>query len=197
MKTTIVALITILSLSQTCWSRIGETRDEIIKRYRAPKMGRAQPPAEELLYFSFNGFSITVTLVAGRSVQEKYLRTEPDFFGNSPTPLPQASVDLFLGVNAAGKHWKPVQSSRVDSIDNKLHQVGSSPEIGTQLLKAWSLEDASGFSSLIRITEHHADDAQKAPHVWDELRVWSGDWDKRVQAYEDERRNKDIKKSGF
>lgn len=103
MKTATAAIIILWSLSGTCWSRIGETRDEVIKRYGTPRPQEYPKPADEELLFHFDGWTIIVTLFRGRSVQEWYRKTTTTPTGGVRGELSQASVDLCLGANSAGQ----------------------------------------------------------------------------------------------
>jgi hypothetical protein len=192
MKTAATGLIMLLSLSSTCWSRIGETRDEAIKRYGAPQAKQHSEPADEELFFNFDGWTIWVTLFRGRSVQEWYRKTTAPPAGGRGLrgELSEASVDLCLAANSAGREWKPVQKVRVQ---REMREVGSSEHL-ERLLKVWSLDDGSRFAAYLRAVQGTWD----SPEGYvDTVIILSREWDDYLKTLEDKQRNEALKKSGL
>lgn len=192
MKTATAAIIMLLSLSGTCWSRIGETRDEVIKRYGTPRPQEYFRPADEELLFNFDGWTIIVTLFKGRSVQEWYRKTTPAPAGGPGLrgELFQESVDLCLGANSAGQEWKPLQKVRVH---REMRDVGSSENL-ERLLKAWSLNDGSRFAAYLRAVQGTWDRPQG---YVDTVIIFSREWDDYLKVLENKQRNDALKKSGL
>jgi hypothetical protein len=98
MKTKLFLLILGLSVSASAFARIGETTEQVDKRYGAPLLETTKNNGESRRY-SFRGFTILVTFERGISQCEVYQKKDT-------SRMTEAEIKGLLGANAGGSPWR-------------------------------------------------------------------------------------------
>ena len=130
MKTSSVQLLacvltTWLASSLSVAARVGETKDQIEKRYGQPTETLKRDPKEpqkETLRYSFQGYVVEVGYEAGVCVYESYQHepsTEQKYSTDllvkmSRDPLSAKEIQFFLEANAGGSTWRSARPYKPD-----------------------------------------------------------------------------------
>lgn len=191
MKVTVIVTL-LFAIYTTASARIGETYDELVKRYGQPLVAKPDQPARalprnvDLKRFHFQRWEIEVHLLNGRSAYESYAQPRPTGNNTIRGEMYQSDIDLILGANSRGKEWKTVET--VDYAGKK-RKLGSYQD-PYNLINAWVLEG----EPLTCIHERFI--SSDGTHV-DEIRIFAKEWNDLVAGVSQKEREKEIKKSGL
>ena len=110
---------------ETCFGRLGETEEELQRRYGQPfyettKKDEVPPGGEKILSYLKDKITISVTLRQGRSVREVY-----EFKDANRRPLPIEGdliekVEAIIDANSDGRTWRRHPAPQ-GTIPNALH----------------------------------------------------------------------------
>jgi hypothetical protein len=130
MRTALLTLLFIISVTATAWARLGENADQLVARYGPPlketdQKGEGDKIASADVVFQKGGIEIEVTLVGGLSVAEKFKKINGQ-------ALDLEEIQTLLNANAQGFGWETPQMvegekvwTRDDAAVGKLAQDGS------------------------------------------------------------------------
>lgn len=97
MKTILFLLILVLGVSASAFARIGETTEQVDRRYGAP-LETTKDKGESRRY-SFRGFTVLVNFERGISQCEVYQKKDI-------SRMTEAEIKGLLGANAGGSAWR-------------------------------------------------------------------------------------------
>ena len=172
MKLSLVILL--FALHTTASARIGETYNELVTRY-----GKAVPWGPEgqglsrnvdAKHFAFQRWAIEVYLIDGHCVYEGYTKVHGG--------MDQSDIDLILGANSRGKHWKTVET---------IDWGGATLKVGSSaVINAWVLEG----EPLTCIYERFDAPTER-------IQVYSKTWSEFFADLLRKQREEELKKSGL
>ncbi len=104
MKTVLLTLALILSVTATAQARLGETADQLVARYGEPlseidQKAEGTKVASAQVMFQKGGIQIDVTLTNGLSVEERFKKLNGDTFTIG-------EVRILLADNSQGHDWE-------------------------------------------------------------------------------------------
>jgi hypothetical protein len=193
MKTNFFIIALLFAAQASTDARIGETSDELVRRYGKPTFTKAAKDGQpEICAFHFNHFDITVCLLNGRSASETFIETSPVKQGNGTyanaisMTISDTSKDMVLGANSRGKRWE-----RIGSLNwfGEQWDVGSEHPIDkSKLLNAWKLAGERIFC---------AESRRSMPAGFCELRLFTQEYSDVIAPLVQKERENEVKKSGL
>jgi hypothetical protein len=147
MKTRAQIIAALIAISTPlCQARLGETEDELVKRY-GPSQCEADESGARRCYFAHNRFSVSVYLLDGQSVSETFEEvTLVPIRGQPPArkfteQVSDGTREVVLGANSRGKTWEPV--SGLEWLGARWAVGSNHPYTSDYLLSAWELAGES------------------------------------------------------
>jgi hypothetical protein len=151
MRTALLTVVFVVSITATAQARLGETPDQLVARYGQPLNENDQKAdgakiAAANVSFQKGGFEIDVTITDGVSVQEIFKKLN----GESIT-VPEAHI--LLTANSQGREWGPPQKTSDAEIwtrdDNAVAELSSD---GSMIIRS---RDLSAEESRAKRLEQH------------------------------------------
>jgi hypothetical protein len=100
LRAIILFAVVLMLSSHHAQGRLGETATELETRYGPGSRTVEAQPGEAALEYKYKDFLIMVTFIDGKSAQEIYVHQD------LKTSLSETEIQLFLDLNALGKHWE-------------------------------------------------------------------------------------------
>jgi hypothetical protein len=179
MKTLVCTLAAIAFTRLSVDARIGETLDELVRRFGPFPKPMTTSFGQEERDFSLKDWHIHVNLLNGRSACETYTIT------GEARELSHTDIDLILGANSRGKQWKPLAVIQYYGVT--AHKETETSEASPTFVNAWEL-DGEALICIEERNPHHS-------NRW--LKIMSKEWNDYVTALLRKGRDKAVKDSGL